>query len=69
MRMSVMVAVTVLIVAIGFGAKTVFTGRSVDQVSSITKVMATSQTLSPHEIHLNYKAMRELPDNEVKEPF
>jgi hypothetical protein len=29
----------------------------------------TSKTLSPHEIHLNYKGMKELPVHEIKEPF
>jgi flagellar basal body-associated protein FliL len=69
MRMFIMLAVAVVIVAIGFGVKTVFSGRSVDQAGLITKAMATSQTLSPHEIHLNYKGMKELQVNEVKEPF
>jgi hypothetical protein len=36
---------------------------------SITKAMETSKTLSPHQMHLNYKAMKELPVHEVKEPF
>jgi hypothetical protein len=31
--------------------------------------MAASNTLSPHQIHLNYKAMKELPVHEIKEPF
>ncbi len=69
MRMRFMLAVAVAIVAIAFGAKTFFNGRSVDHTESITKTMETSKTLSPHEIHLNYKAMKELPVNEVKEPF
>jgi flagellar basal body-associated protein FliL len=68
MRMFIMLAVAVVIVAIGFGVKTVFFGRSVDQAGLITKAMAT-QTLSPHEIHLNYKGLKELPVNEVKEPL
>ena len=34
-----------------------------------TAAFATSNTLSPHEIHLNYKSMKELPVHEVKEPF
>ena len=69
MRMRLMLAVAVAIVAIGYGTKTFFNGRSVDHALSITKAMATSKTMSPHEIHLNYKAMKELPVNEVKEPF
>ena len=71
MRMRLMLAVAVAIVAIGYGMKTFFNGRSVDHALSITKAMATSKTMSPHEIHLNYnyKAMKQLPVNEVKEPF
>jgi hypothetical protein len=53
----------------GFGAKTFFNGRSTDRAGLITKAMAASNTLSPHEIHLNYKSMKELPVHEVKEPF
>jgi hypothetical protein len=69
MRMCIMLAITVAIVAIGFGVRTVFIGRSLDEAASITKAMAASKTLSPHEIHLNYRNMKSLPDNEVKEPF
>jgi hypothetical protein len=29
-------------------------------VSSITRAMTTSKTVSPHEIHLNYQSMKEL---------
>jgi hypothetical protein len=69
MRMFIILAVTVAIVAIGFGVKAAFTGRSADHAGSVTKAMETSKTISPHEIHLNYKGMKELPVNEVKEPF
>jgi flagellar basal body-associated protein FliL len=69
MRMFIILAVTVAIVAIGFGVKAAFTGRSADHAGSMTKPMTSSKTISPHEIHLNYKAMKELPVNEVKEPF
>jgi hypothetical protein len=68
MRMRFMLALAAAIAVIGFGAKTFFNGRSTDR-ALITKAMATSSTLSPHEIHLNYKAMKELPVHEVKEPF
>jgi hypothetical protein len=61
MRMLIMLAVAVAIVAIGFGVKTIFT--------SVETTIVTSKTLSPHEIHLNYKGMKELPVHEIKEPF
>ena len=69
MRMRIMLAVAVAIVAIAFGAKIAFTGRSVDHTGSIAKTVETPKTLSPHEIHLNYKSIKELPVHEVKEPF
>jgi hypothetical protein len=40
-----------------------------DHPGSIAKAMQTSNTLAPHEMHLNYEAMKELPVTEVKEPF
>jgi hypothetical protein len=46
-----------------------FTSRSVDHTGSIAKTVETPKTLSPYEIHLNYKSIKELPVNEVKEPF
>jgi uncharacterized protein (UPF0212 family) len=68
MRVRFMLA-AVAVVAMVFGVKTFFNARSVDHALSITKAMEASNTLSPHEMHLNYKAMKELPINEVKEPF
>jgi hypothetical protein len=53
-----------VIVAIGFGVKTVFIPGSVNN-----RTVVMPKTLSPHEIHLNFKAMKELPVHEVKEPF
>jgi hypothetical protein len=61
MRMLVMLAIAVVIVAIGFGVKAIYIPGSVNVVAATT--------LSPHEIHLNYEGMRELPANGVKEPF
>jgi hypothetical protein len=55
--------------AIVFGLKSAFIPGAVDNTGSITNAMAASKTLSPHEIHLNYKNMKELPVHEVKEPF
>jgi hypothetical protein len=52
MRMLIVLAVAAVIAALGFGVKTVFIPSSADNFSSITAAMATSNTLSPHEIHL-----------------
>jgi hypothetical protein len=61
MRMLIMLAAAVVIVAIGFGVKAIYIPGSVNVVAATT--------LSPHEIHLNYKGMKELPIHEIKEPF
>jgi hypothetical protein len=63
MRMLIALAVAVVIAAVSFGVRTIFIPGPVDQT------LSTSETLSPHEMHLNYKAMKELPVREVKEPF
>ena len=64
MRMYIVIAMAIVIAAIAFEARSsLFHGRV------NTAAFATSNTLSPHEIHLNYKGMKELPVNEVKEPF
>ena len=62
MRMLIALAIAVVIMAIGFGARTIFASRSVD-------TQATSATLSPHQMHLDYKGMKELPVREVQDPF
>jgi hypothetical protein len=60
MRMLIAFAIAVVIVAIGFGARTIFASRSVD-----TK--ATSAALSSDQLHLYYKGMKEVRG--VKDPF
>jgi hypothetical protein len=69
MRMLIALAIAAVIVAVAFGLKTAFIPGSLDHAGSITKAKAASKTLSPHEIHLNYKGMKDLPVHEVKEPF
>jgi hypothetical protein len=69
MRKFIVLAVTIAIATIIFGLKSAFIPGAVDNTGSATKAMTTSKTLSPHEIHLNYKNMKELPVHEVKEPF
>jgi hypothetical protein len=69
MRLFTMFAVAVTAFALGFGFKAVFTPGSSAVPESINGTVATSNTLSPHEIHVNYRAMKELPVHEVKDPF
>jgi hypothetical protein len=68
MRTFIVLAVAVAIVAIGFGVKAVFAPGSSADPGLMTRAMTTSNTLSPHEIHLNYKEMKELPVHEIKDP-
>jgi hypothetical protein len=56
-----LLAAVIVVVAIAFRMKTTFIAAPV--------TMATSNTLSPHEMHLGYKGIKELPVLEVKDPF
>ena len=64
MRKLIALAVAVVIAAIAVWMKSTLISGRVE-----SREVVTSKTLSPHEIHLNYKAMKELPVHEVKEPF
>jgi hypothetical protein len=66
--MYIVLAVAVAIVAIGFGLRTAFSPGSSADAGSVTRATATSSTLLPHEIHLNYERMKELPVHEIKDP-
>jgi len=61
LRIFILLAAAIVVVAIAFGMKTTFIAAPV--------TIATSNTLSPHEMHLGYKGMKELPVLEVKDPF
>jgi hypothetical protein len=61
MQIFIFLAVVIVVVAIAFGMKTTFFAAPV--------TITTSNTLSPHEMHLGYKNMKELPVLEVKDPF
>jgi hypothetical protein len=65
MRIFIMFAVAAIIVAIGYGAGHGFFARS----PAVSSVAVVSNTRSPHEIHLNYKAMEKLPVHDVKDAF
>jgi hypothetical protein len=54
----VFIAFVIVAIALGYVAKST-TSPSVASLLTVTAPAAT--TLSPHEIHLNYKAMRDLP--------
>jgi hypothetical protein len=65
MRMFMILAVAAIIVAIGYGAGHGFFARS----PAVSSAAVVSSTVSPHEIHLNYKAMEKLPVHDVKDAF
>jgi flagellar basal body-associated protein FliL len=59
MRLLIMIAVAVVVIAIGYTVKTtLFPSAAANLLTSATPA---ATTMSPHEIHLNYKAMKELP--------
>jgi hypothetical protein len=61
MRIFIVLAAAAVLVAIAFGMKSVFIAGPAP--------LATSVSLSPHEIHLNYKNMKELPVHEGNNAF
>jgi hypothetical protein len=65
MRIFVMIAIAVIVVAIGYEAGHAYFTRS----NGTANTVAGSNTLSPHDIHLNYKAMKTLPVHDVKDAF
>ena len=62
MRLLISLAIAVVIVAIGLEVRSIFASRAVD-------TLATSATLSPYQMHLDYKGMKEVPVRDVKDPF
>ncbi len=62
MRIFILLVVAVALVAIGYVTSWTFW-------PSNTVAFATVQTLSPHEIHLNYKGMKDLPVHDSRNAF
>jgi hypothetical protein len=58
--MRVFIAFVIVAVAFGYVAKS-NTFPSTSMASLLTTAAPGATTLSPHEIHLNYKAMKDLP--------
>jgi hypothetical protein len=68
-RTTIVIAVAAAVVVTGFVVRTAFTSGSSVPSESANRPVATATTLWPHEIHLNYKGMKDLPVRETKEPF
>jgi hypothetical protein len=60
MRMLIVFAVAIVIVAIGYAVKSAMYPSST-AASLLAVVTPAANTLSPHEIHLTYKGMKDLP--------
>jgi hypothetical protein len=65
MRMFMIFAVAAIVLVVGYEASHAYFARS----HPVSSAAAVSTTMSPHEIHLNYKAMKTLPVHDVKDAF
>ena len=65
MRIFMIFAVTAIALVIGYEAGHAYFARS----RPVSSAAAVSSTMSPHDIHLNYKGMKELPVHDVKDAF
>jgi hypothetical protein len=63
MRILVMPAIIAAVVLIGYGVSTHYLTQPVSTAAVV------SNTMSPHEIHLDYKGMEKLPVHDVKDAF
>ena len=59
MRKFVALAITILVVLVGYAVKTTVFPSST--AANLLTVATPGATLAPHEIHLNYKGMKDLP--------
>jgi hypothetical protein len=68
MRTFIVAVIVIFVVgAIGFMSKAGFIAGSSSNPASVNAPVEASTTLWPHEIHTNYKAMKELPVHNVKD--
>jgi hypothetical protein len=63
MRILIMLAIVAVVVLIGYGVSTQYFTQPVSTAAAVWN------TMSPHDIHLNYKRMKELPVHDVKDAF
>jgi hypothetical protein len=64
---TVMIAIVVVVGVVGYMARTAFVPESSGSPASANEPIEASATLWPHEIHTDYKAMKELPVHDVKD--
>jgi hypothetical protein len=64
-----MLAAAVVIVGLSYAVGTALVRVSSTAPTPAASAASAAVTLSPHEIHLNYKRMKELPVHDVKDAF
>ena len=69
MRMFIMLAAAVVIMGLSYAVATALVRVSSTAPTPATSAAQAASTLSQHEIHLNYKRMKELPVHDVKDAF
>ena len=68
MRTFIVAVIVIFVVgALGFMSKAGFIPGLSGNPASVNAPVEASTTLWPHEIHTNYKAMKELPVHNVKD--
>ena len=67
--MLVILTTAVVIVGISYAVGTAFIRLSSPAPAPAASAAEAANTLSPHEIHLNYRRMKELPVHDVKDAF
>jgi hypothetical protein len=67
MRASIVIAIVVVVGALGFVARAMLVPGSSGKPGAANGPIEASATLWPHEIHMNYKNMKELPVHDVKD--
>jgi hypothetical protein len=65
--MVIVVVVVLLVGAVGYMARTAFVPGVSGNPASVNAPIEASATLWPHEIHTNYRGMKELPVHDVKD--
>jgi hypothetical protein len=67
MRMFIVAIIIAVVGTLGFMSKTGFVPGLSSNPASADGPVEASTTLWPHEIHTNYKGMKELPVHDVKD--
>jgi hypothetical protein len=69
MRLLIIFAVAAVTIGLSYSVGTALIRASSTPPAPAAHTAPAAATLSPHEIHLNYKRMKELPVHDVKDAF